>query len=206
MTDLTSAYNSLASAVTSAGITSTSIATINTDWSAVLTAAGSSSTATYPYFSLVAGRGEGQVFGLEYHGEGMWNTAYSTAVQTLQSDIQTIQLASGTTVGEQTALGIAFQTLHTDGLTPSSYSALQSFENSLVTTNANSTTPGILTGNATLLAQFEAIYTSSPTTQQTTDLTSAYNCPGVRGDLGRHHLHEYCDHQHRLVGRARGGR
>ena len=32
-----------------------------------------------------------------------------------------------------------------------------------------------LTGNATLLGQFEALYTSSPTATQTTDLTNAYN-------------------------------
>ena len=48
----------------------------------------------------------------------------------------------------------------------------KSFENSLVTAFAAGTT---LTGNATLLSQFEALYTSSPTTQQTTDLTAAYN-------------------------------
>ena len=62
--------------------------------------------------------------------------------------------------------------LKTDGLTPSSQSALRSFENTLVTDFASGTT---LTGNATFLSQFEAIYTSSPTTQETTDLTTAYN-------------------------------
>ena len=71
-----------------------------------------------------------------------------------------------------TAIRAAFQTLDSDGLQPSSRSALSSFENSLVTSFASGTT---LTGNATLLAQFEAIYTSSPTTQETTDLTTAYN-------------------------------
>lgn len=101
------------------------------------------------------------------------NTALTTALQTLQKDVQTIELASGTTVGQLTAINVAFRTLSTDGLKPTSYSALQTFENSLVTTNA--TTPGSLTGNTTLLAQFEALYTSSPTTAQTTDLTTAYN-------------------------------
>jgi hypothetical protein len=86
--------------------------------------------------------------------------------------VQTIELASGTTIGELTAITAAFQTLASDGLSPSSYSALKSFENSLVTSYASGTT---LTGNATLLSQFEALYTSSPTTQQTTDLTTAYN-------------------------------
>jgi hypothetical protein len=57
-------------------------------------------------------------------------------------------------------------------LSPTSESALKSFENSLVTACASGTT---LAGNSTLLSQFEALYTSSPTTQQTTDLTSAYN-------------------------------
>jgi len=108
------------------------------------------------------------------HGHST-NSALQTALKTLQSEVQTIELASNTTVGELTAIKVAFRTLASDGLAPSSYSALQTFENSLVTTNANATTPGSLTGNATLLAQFEALYTSSPTTQQTTDLTTAYN-------------------------------
>jgi hypothetical protein len=100
------------------------------------------------------------------------STALATARQTLQSDIQTIELASGTTIGQLTAIHAAFQTLASDGLQPSSSSALSSFEDSLVKSFANGTT---LTGNATLLSQFEALYTSSPTTQQTTDLTTAYN-------------------------------
>jgi hypothetical protein len=100
------------------------------------------------------------------------STALSTARQTLRNDIQTIELASGTTIGELTAIRAAFQTLESDGLQPSSSSALSSFENSLVKAFASGTT---LTGNATLLAQFEALYTSSPTTQQSTDLTTAYN-------------------------------
>jgi len=114
------------------------------------------------------------------HGAGRshsTSSALTTALQTLKKDVQTIELASGTTVGELTAIKVAFRTLATDGLTPSSYSALQTFENSLVTTNA--TTPGsiTLTGTdyTTLLAQFVALYTSSPTTTQTTDLTTAYN-------------------------------
>jgi hypothetical protein len=96
----------------------------------------------------------------------------SSALTTLRKDVQTIELASGTTVGDLTAIRAAFQTLANDGLSPSSRSALQSFENSLVTAFASGTT---LSGNATLLSQFEALYTSSPTTQQTTDLTTAYN-------------------------------
>jgi hypothetical protein len=56
-TDLTAAYNALAAAVTSSNITSADITTIDNDWSAVLAAEGSSSTDTYPYFSLVTGRG-----------------------------------------------------------------------------------------------------------------------------------------------------
>ena len=55
-TDLTAAYNALAAAVTSSNITSANITTINTDYAAVLAAEGSTSTATYPYFSLVTGR------------------------------------------------------------------------------------------------------------------------------------------------------
>jgi hypothetical protein len=100
------------------------------------------------------------------------SSALATARQTLQSDIQTIELDSGTTIGQLTAIHAAFQTLASDGLQPSSSSALSSFEDSLVKSFANGTT---LTGNATLLSQFEALYTSSPTTQQTTDLTTAYN-------------------------------
>ena len=96
----------------------------------------------------------------------------SSALATLKSDVQTIELASGTTVGQLTAIAQAFETLKTDGLTPTSQSALQSFENTLVTDFASGTT---LTGNSTLLSQFEALYTSSPTTQETTDLTTAYD-------------------------------
>jgi hypothetical protein len=55
-TDLTNAYDALAAAVTSSKITSAEITTINNDWSAVLAAEGSSSTATYPYFNLVVGQ------------------------------------------------------------------------------------------------------------------------------------------------------
>jgi hypothetical protein len=90
----------------------------------------------------------------------------------LRSDVLTIEQGSGTTIGELAAIRAAFNTLSSDGLTPSSESALESFENSLVTAYASGTT---LTGNSTLLSQFEALYTSSPTAQQTTDLTAAYN-------------------------------
>jgi hypothetical protein len=105
-------------------------------------------------------------------GSGASNTALSTALQTLQKDIQTIKSASNTTVGELTTIQSDFRTLANDGLSPSSRSALASFENSLVTAYASGTS---LTDNSTLLSQFEALYTSSPTAQQTTDLTAAYN-------------------------------
>jgi hypothetical protein len=71
-----------------------------------------------------------------------------------------------------TAIRAAFQTLESDGLRPNSELALKSFENSLVAASAEGTN---LTGDATLLSQFKALYSSSPTTQQTTDLTTAYN-------------------------------
>jgi hypothetical protein len=93
-------------------------------------------------------------------------------LQTLHNDVLTIESKSDTTVGQLATIRLDFQTLANDGLSPSSKSALQSFENSLVTAYASGTT---LTGNSTLLSQFEALYTSSPTTQQTTDLTAAYN-------------------------------
>ena len=100
------------------------------------------------------------------------SSTLSTARQTLKNDIQTIELASGTTIGQLAAIHAAFQTLSSDGLSPSSSSALSSFEDSLVKASASGTT---LAGNTTLLSQFEALYTSSPTTQETTDLTTAYN-------------------------------
>ncbi len=100
------------------------------------------------------------------------SSTLAAALATLKSDVQTIELASDTTVGQLAAIATAFETLKTDGLTPTSQSALRSFENSLVTDYASGTT---LTGNSTLLSQFEALYTSSPTTQETTDLTTAYN-------------------------------
>lgn len=100
------------------------------------------------------------------------SSIFDTARQTLRSDIQTIELASGTIIGELTAIRAAVQTLSNHGIKPSSSSALKSFEDSLVKSFANGTT---VTGNADLLAQFEALYTSSPTDQQTTDLTTAYS-------------------------------
>jgi hypothetical protein len=96
----------------------------------------------------------------------------STALQTLRTEIETIESASVTTVAQLAAIATAFDTLKSDGLEPSSQSALKSFENTLVTDAASGTT---LTGNSTLLSQFEALYTSSPTAQETTDLTTAYN-------------------------------
>jgi hypothetical protein len=66
-TDLTAAYNALAAAVMSSNITSSDITTINADWAAVLAARGSTSSVTYPYFTLVTGqlrpRGEGERWG-----------------------------------------------------------------------------------------------------------------------------------------------
>ncbi len=76
------------------------------------------------------------------------------------------------TVAQLAEIASAFQTLKNDGLSPSSESALKSFENSLVTDYASGET---LVGNSTLLSQFEALYTSSPTTQETSDLTTAYD-------------------------------
>ena len=105
-------------------------------------------------------------------GSSSSNTALTAALKTLQADVQTIESASGTTVAELTAIRTSFQALKADGLTPTSQSALQSFENSLVTAYTGGTT---LAGDATLLGQFEALYTTSPTTQETTDLTTAYN-------------------------------
>ncbi len=42
--------------MTSSKVTSADISTIDTDWSAVLSAEGSSSTETYPYMNLVLGQ------------------------------------------------------------------------------------------------------------------------------------------------------
>ncbi len=100
------------------------------------------------------------------------SSSLSTALKTLRDDVQTIELASSTTIGQLAAIQVAFQTLSSDGLSPTSASALKSFENSLVTANASGTD---LATDATLLAQFQALYTSSPTTQETADLTAAYN-------------------------------
>jgi hypothetical protein len=100
------------------------------------------------------------------------SSTLSSALSTLHSDILTIQQRSGTTIGELAAIRTAFNTLSSDGLMPSSRAALESFENSLVTAAASGTT---LAGDSTLLSQFGALYTRSPTTQQTTDLTTVYN-------------------------------
>jgi hypothetical protein len=78
-TDLTTAYNALAAAVTSANITSADITTINTDWAAVLAANGSTSSATYPYFTLVTGRAadSGGCEGMDrMDGDGAFETRF----------------------------------------------------------------------------------------------------------------------------------
>jgi hypothetical protein len=108
----------------------------------------------------------------EHSGTSASNAALTAAHQKLRNDVQTIELASSTTVGQLTAIKVAFHTLKTDGLSPSSPSALASFKNSLVTTFASGTA---VTGNSALQSQFSAIYTSTPTPQQTTDLTAAYD-------------------------------
>jgi hypothetical protein len=54
--------------VSSSNITAADITLINTDWAAVLAAEGSTSTASYPYFNLVTGQGDG--FGGHGFGEG----------------------------------------------------------------------------------------------------------------------------------------
>ena len=56
-------------------------------------------------------------------GSHSTNSALQTALQNLRTEVQTIELASATTVGELTAIRVAFQTLASDGLAPSSYSA-----------------------------------------------------------------------------------
>jgi hypothetical protein len=140
------AHHSHASTSTASDSTSTSTASTSTSTASTDTSTGSTTTSS--------------------------SSTLSSALATLKADVRTIELASDTTVGQLTAIMAAFQTLSSDGLTPSSNSALKSFENSLVTDYASGTT---LTGNATLLSQFEALYTSSPTTQETTDLTTAYD-------------------------------
>jgi hypothetical protein len=54
--DLATAYNALAAAVTSSNVTSANITTIKADWAAVLAAEGSTSTDMFPYFELVTGQ------------------------------------------------------------------------------------------------------------------------------------------------------
>ena len=178
-TDLTAAYNALVTAVSHSNITTSDITTVNTDYANFLKARGSTSTATYPLISLVTGRGSlgaGLGGGPEHEHEhgpgggnpgtgGTTNTAVTTALQTLRTAVQAVEAKSGVTVFELSSLTTAFQTLRTDGLTPGSKSALTTFENNLVSGDTADTT----------LAQFEALYTASPTTQQTTDLTAAYN-------------------------------
>ena len=146
---------------TATTLSTATIPSIVTTASAATTAASTSSTET------------------ETDDDGTTSSTSSSTIQaaqqTLHNDIQTIQLASGTTVGELTAIHTAFQTVSSDGLSPTSESAVSTFENSLVKSYASGTT---LTNNATLLSQFEALYTTSSgslTTQQTTDLTTAYN-------------------------------
>ncbi|MFO0908677.1 MAG: hypothetical protein U0794_10005 [Isosphaeraceae bacterium] len=100
------------------------------------------------------------------------NTALDTALTTLRNDINTILSSSSVTVAQINAINTAYRTLRTDGLRPSSPSALASFQDKLVTTYASGTA---VVDNATLLEEFKAIFTTSPTDQQAADLTTAYN-------------------------------
>lgn len=157
-----------AHAVESTGATSSSAATAA---SSILSSSSSSSSSSYGSSSSSS------------------SSAVSAALQQLHSDILTIEQSSDVTVGQLAAIASAFETLKNDGLSPSSESALKSFENSLVTDFASGTT---LAGNATLLSQFEALYgvsssssgsgsgitdvtTDVSTAQETADLTTAYN-------------------------------
>jgi hypothetical protein len=138
--------------------------------SGAMASPGSGPTGTTTTTDTTAATGTGSCDG---DGPGSpTNSAVSTALTTLHNDILTIEQSSGTTVGELAAIRAAFNTLASDGLSPSSESALRSFEDSLVTAFASGTT---LANDSTLLSQFEALYTSSPTAQQTADLTTAYN-------------------------------
>jgi hypothetical protein len=94
------------------------------------------------------------------------------ALQTLQADVQAIELCSSTTIGQLAAIREAHRALASDGLAPSGASDLASFADSLVTAHASGTT---LAGNASLLSQFVAIYTKAPTAQQKAQLTMTYN-------------------------------
>jgi hypothetical protein len=108
------------------------------------------------------------------HGVGRshsTNSALQTALQTLKTEVLTIESKSGTTIGQLTTINLAFKTLARDGLVLSSRSALSSFENNLVKAYGLGTT-------MPSLSQFEMLYTSSTsplTPQQTMDLTTAYN-------------------------------
>ena len=142
---------------------------------------------------------------LPHRGHGhSTNSALQTALKTLQSEVQTIELASGTTVGQLTAIKVAFRTLASDGLHPTSQSALSSFENSLVTTNA--TTPGSITstGANTTLAHpvrgplHEFDHHAHGAANDGSD--HGLQCPGCRGDLRGSHEHRHHDHQYRLGG------
>jgi len=105
----------------------------------------------------------------------------SAALKQLQKDTQSIELLSSTTVGQLTAIRVAFHTLNSDGVSLTSESALATFENSLVTTNASAVaagTTGTLTNNSGLQTSFQALYTTSTpplSTSQINDLNVAYN-------------------------------
>ncbi len=123
-------------------------------------------------------------------GSSSSNTALTTALQTLQNDVLAIEQNSGTTVAEIAAIRTAFDTLSSDGLTPSSQSALQSFENSLVTAYASGAT---LAGDSSLLSQFEALY-------QLADIAGddrphrGLQRPGRRRDLVESHIGRHLHH------------
>jgi len=99
---------------------------------------------------------------------GATSTAVAGARQALRAAVLAVETKSGTTVAQLSAIETAFRAVRADGLAPGSRSALTTFENSLVTAGAAGTA-------LPTLAAFEALYTGTPTAQQTTDLTTAFN-------------------------------
>ncbi len=180
-TVVTNVYNDLANIVTSAGITSAQITTISNDWSALLAAEGSTSTATYPYFTLATGQGGlGEMpygfngfggFSGDFGNESGSSSAVSTAETTLNGDVQTFVQSSKTTVGDLGTLASDMQAVVAAGYRPTSESALATFQNSLVTSYTSGTA---IATDTTLQTQFNKLFTNASTTASTTVLSNAY--------------------------------
>ncbi len=158
--------------------TSTTTSTTNTGGTSGNTGISSPTATSLPTTSstspgLPSPSGDSEGWGGQHPGP---SAAVITALQTLNGDVQTVTQSSGATVGELATLQADLNALYAAGVRPTSYAALQSFENTLVTTLATNPTTNLGT-DTTLSTQFASLFSGTGTggTSPPTVVTNVYN-------------------------------